>query len=201
MGFGIDFPATGGQNPFSGREFSTSIDVFNSALENNGALQPLGSIYQTPLNPNQLPTAKGLGSNRYLKYVRYNPTVSQVLKNGPMLVYWKDETMTTVTPLASESFMGINGVAGWLLYSTTANAAAVAADINGNFVWIQCGGFLSAAWVTAAAAAGASIYGAASTAFATGTTAANTAPPNVVAGWAQAAAVANLVDLYVPLLV
>jgi hypothetical protein len=118
-----------------------------------------------------------------------------------VLVYWKDETFTTTTGLASEAFSGINNIAGWMLYNTTTTSAAVATDINGNFCWIQVGGLLVGAWVTAAAAADASIYGASSTFGATGTTAANTAPPNKVAGWSLAAAASNLVDLYVPLLV
>lgn len=199
MSFGLDFPATGGGNPYIAGTFSQQIDVFNSALENNGAMQPLGSIYQAPLNP-AATTQNGIGSNRYLKYVRYNPTVTQAIKNGPGLVYWKDETLTTVTPLYSEAFMGINGIAGWLLYNTTTVTGATAAQINGNFCWIHVGGFLSGAWTTNSGAAGSAVIGAASTAFATAAVAASTAPTNTVAGWQQAAAVSNLVDIYVPLI-
>ena len=183
----------------------TAIDTYGATGTatvpplNNGALNVLGSVYQVPLNPAN--TGNGVGSNAYVKYVRYNPTASQNLLGGPMICYWKDETFTTVTGLYSEALVGINGVAGWLLYNTTVNTAAVATDINGNYCWIQVGGLLVGAWVTTAAASGASIYGAASTFGATGTTAANTAPPNVVAGWSLAASASNLVDLYVPLLV
>ena len=194
MAFGIDYPVISSGSAF------TSIDPYNSALENNGAQNILGAIYQTPLSANVLASAKGQGSNRYLKYVRYNPTASQALKTGPAIVYWKDETFTTVTPTSTESFMGINGIAGWLLYNTTTTSAAVAADINGNYVFIHVGGFLANAWVTAATVAGLPILGAAGS-FATGTVAANTAPTNAVAGWTQAAAASSLVDLFVPLLV
>jgi len=197
--FGIDYPKIGSANPLTGQNLYTVIDPYNSALENNGAQQPLGSLYQAPLNPANTVT-KGLGLNAYYKYVRYNPTVTQTLKNGPGLVYWKDETYTTVTALASEAFSGINNVAGWLLYNTTTTSGAVATDINGNFCWILVGGLLVGAWVTAAAAADAAIFGASSTAFATGTTASGTAPTQKVAGWSLAAAASNLVDLYVPLL-
>lgn len=195
MSFGLDYPVVSTGNLF------TSIDPYNSANPNNGALNTPGAIYQAPINQALIGT-KGPAPNNYYKYARYNPTVTQTLKTGPVLVYWKDETFQTVTGLYSESFTGgINGIAGWMLYNTTVNTAAVATDINGNFCWIQVGGLLVGAWVTTAAAAGASIYGAASTFGATGTTAANTAPPNVVAGWSLAAAASNLVDLYVPLLV
>ncbi len=199
MSLGIDYPKLGSANPITGQSYYTVIDTYNTAIENNGALQPLGSITFLPLNPASL-TTSGIGLQQAYKYVRYNPTVTQTLKNGPALVYWKDETFTTVTPLASEAFSGINNIAGWLLYNTTALSSATAAQINGNFCWICVGGLLAGAWVTAAAAADASIYGASSTAFATGTSASGTAPPQKVAGWSLAAAASNLVDLYVPLL-
>ena len=191
--FGIDYPVVSTGNIF------TAIDTYNSAALNNGALNVLGSVYQVPLNPAN--TGAGAGSNVYVKYVRYNPTASQNFLTGPVLVYWKDETFTTVTGLYSEAFAGINNIAGWMLPNTTSTGltgANLATAMNGNFCFIQVGGFLSQAYVTAAAAAGASVYGAASTFGATGTTAASTAPPNTVAGWSLAAASSNLVDLYVP---
>ena len=196
MSFGLDYPVITTGNLF------TAIDpyVATSVSSINGAQNTAGAIYQAPINQATIVT-KGPAPNGYFKYVRYNPTVTQTLKNGPVLVYWKDETFTTVTGLYSEALVGINGVAGWLLYNTTTTTGAVATDINGNWCWIQVGGLLVGAWVTAAAAAGASLYGAASTFGATGTTAASTAPPNVVAGWSLGAAASNLVDLQVPLLV
>lgn len=203
MGIGIDFAAFGATNPFVGTTPYSAVDTFNSLLENNGAAQPLGSIYAAPLNPATIST-NGVGLQPIYKYVRYNPTVSQTILAGPQLVYWKDETFTTVTGLSSES-VGINFVAGWLLYNTTTipqgstSNANYAAVINGNYVWIQVGGFLPGAFVTAASV-GDSIYGAASTFGATGHTAQSTAPPNHVAGWAYTAASSNLADLYVPFL-
>lgn len=191
MSFGIDFVEVSSGSVY------TTIDTYNSALLNNGATQLLGSIYQAPLVPANQSVAGG-GSNQVFKYVRYNPTVSQALLTGPTLMYWKDETFTTVTGLYSEAFAGINNIAGWLLYNTTALSTATAAQINGNFCYIQVGGFLGGAYVTAAAAAGAAIFGAASTFGATGTTAASSAPTNVVAGWALKAAASNLTDLWVP---
>ena len=107
MGFGIDYPAFGSVNPLTTTLANTpytAIDTFNAALENNGASQLLGSLYQAPLVPTNS-AANGGGLNSYLKYVRYNPTTSQTIQAGPALVYWKDETFTTVTGLASEAFL------------------------------------------------------------------------------------------------
>jgi len=200
MSLGIDFPAFGSVNPFTGTTPASVVDTYNTALENNGATQPLGSLYCAPQPQATVGTAaNGSGLQPIYKYVRYNPTVSQVLLTGAQLVYWKDETFTTVTGLYSEAPWGINGIAGWLLYNTTAVSGATAATINGNYCWIQVGGFLAGAYVTAASI-GDSIYGAASTFGATGHTVASTAPPNRVAAWAYTAAASNLADLYIPLI-
>lgn len=199
MSLGIDYPAFGATNPFTGTTTYTAIDTFNSALENNGALQPLGSIYAAPLNfPAPPSPVNGQGLQPFYKYVRYNPTVSQTIQAGPALVYWKDETFTTVTGLYSEAFLSANqpaGVAGWLLYNTTTLASAVASAINGNFCWIQVGGFIPGAFVTAATV-GQSLYGVATgAAWATTTTAPTSGSE---AGYALTAAASNLSDIYVP---
>jgi len=206
MGFGIDYPAFGSVNPLTTTLANTpytAIDTFNSALENNGASQLLGSLYQAPLVPTGSATSGG-GLNAYLKYVRYNPTTSETIQAGPALVYWKDETFTTVTSLGSESFLGTAApasVAGWLLYNTTTLASAAASLINGNFCWILVGGFLPGAFVTAATA-GDSIFGVSGgAAWATGHTAYSAAATSRVAGIAlTTASGASLSDLYVPFL-
>lgn len=199
MGIGIDFGAFGATNPFTGTTPFTAIDTYNTALENNGALQPLGSIYALPLNPAVVgAAANGSGLQLITKYVRYNPTVSQTIQAGPAIVYWKDETFTTITGLYSEAFLSANqpaGVAGWLLYNTTALSSAVATAINGNFCWICVGGFLAGAFVTAATV-GQSIYGVATgAAWATTTTAPTSGSE---AGYALTTAASNLSDIYVP---
>jgi hypothetical protein len=195
--FGIDYPKIGQANPLTGQTLYTVVDTYNSALENNGASQPLGSLYQAPLNAANAAKAGG-GLNNYYKYVRYNPTASQVIQAGPALLYWKDETFTTVTGLYSEAYLSANqpaGVAGWLLYNTTSLASAAAAAINGNFCWMLVGGFLAGAFVTAATV-GQSIYGVATgAAWATTTTAPTSGSE---AGYALTAAASNLADIYVP---
>lgn len=205
MGIGIDFGAFGATNPFTGNTPFTAIDTFNAALENNGALQPLGSIYFLPINAAGVPIAPatvvpGQGLQLALKYVRYNPTASVAIQAGPGIVYWKDETFTTVTPTASEAFIPgtpSSVTAGWLGYNTTTLASATAAAINGNFAWIVVGGFVPGAYSSVTAAAGNGIYGAVGAAWTTATTAPT---PARLAAIALTATVANLSDIYVPFL-
>lgn len=199
MGFGIDYPEISTGNPY------TVVDTYNTALENNGAFQPLGSIYQAPLNVATIVT-KGIGLNNYFKYVRYNPTVSQNFLTGPQLVYWKDNTFTTVTGLASEA-LSLDLPAGWLLFNVTSTplatgqtAAQQAATVNGNFVYIQVGGFIPQAYVTTGTAVGGAIIPASSTFGATGYIAPSTNITDPVVGRVVSVAASNLSDLYVPFL-
>lgn len=204
MAFGIDFPAYSSVNPFTGTTPASAIDTFNSGLENNGLPQLLGSLYQAPLVGSSQTLAGG-GLNPIYKYVRYNPTTSQTIQAGPALVYWKDETFTTVTPLAAEAFntaTSINSIAGWLLYNTTTTPGATAAQINGNGCWIQVGGFLAAAFLGtgSTAAANVPIVGA-GTAGAAWTTSATVAAGNRIAAYTLTAVSAALTsDLYIPFL-
>lgn len=198
--FGIDYPKIGSANPLTGQNLYTVIDPYNSALENNGALQPLGSLYQAPLNPAVIgAAANGSGLNAYYKYVRYNPTVTQTLKTGPTLVYWKDKSFTIVTGLASEA-LSLDLPAGWMLYNTTTTSGAVAADINGNYCWILVGGYLPGAWVTTGTAVGGAVIPSGSTFGATGYIAPSTAITDPVVGRVVTVAASNLSDLYVPFL-
>lgn len=205
MSLGIDFPAFGATNPFTGTTPASVIDTYNTALENNGLPQPLGSVYFAPLNPAVVgAAANGSGLQAGYKYVRYNPTTSQTIQAGPALVYWKDETFTTVTPLASEAYNtanSVNSIAGWLLPNTTTTPGLLAATLNGNACWIQIAGFLSQAYTGVAVAAGISLQGGA-----TGATAWASATPAVAGSrplaWALTAAVSTafLADLYIPLI-
>jgi len=128
-----------------------------SGLLNNGARMTPGTrFYQTD------------SSGRLLKYryVRYNPTAAVTLTAGtnvPGVVYWKDNTFTTVTPTASEGISTkINQIAGYLL---NPNATA------GNFVCIQVAGYLSNAVVAAGSAIDDLQIGLATTPLVTGRTA------------------------------
>lgn len=195
MSIGIDYPVVSTGNTY------TAIDTYNSALLNNGAQNVLGSVYLEPLNPARVGTAaNGSGLQRYVKYVRYNPTVSQTILTGPAPVYWKDETFTDVTPLQSEAFYaGANSIAGWLEYNTTTLSTATAAQINGNYCFICVGGFLPGCIAAATTAVGDVMIGgtAAFTPVRIAAGAAFTARP---IGFALTAISSLLSDMYVPFL-
>jgi len=195
MSLGIDYPVVSTGSVY------TSIDTYNTALLNNGAQNVLGSMYALPLNPSLVGTAaNGSGAQRFVKYVRYNPTASQTILTGPAPVYWKDETYTTVTGLLSEAFVpNANGIAGWLLYNTTTTPSAVAATINGNFCFIAVGGFWAGAVSLTATAAGDALYGATG-AFTVSRTGAGAAITGRVAAFAQTAIASLLSDIYIPLI-
>ena len=200
MSFGIDFPV------ISGGTLYNSIDAYGangistvSANPANGAYNTPGALYSYQPSTTST-TANGVGSTRFAKYVRYNPTNSVAIPTGPAPVYWKDEAMITVTPTLAEALGGnANAFAGWLMYNTTTTAAAAAATINGNWCFIHVGGFLPGAVAPAATAAGDIIIGAAG-AFTPARVAAGTAPTNVVAGVARSAVANGLADIWVPLL-
>lgn len=130
------------------------------------------------------------------RYVRYYDSAATALTNmtAPVPVYWVDANYTTVTPLYSQSITGtINSVAGILMVNTTdisglviANATTSQTALNGNFVWICVGGYVSGAIGAASTAAGDAVIGA-STIFTAGKVTAGTAPTNRVIGWAQSA--------------
>jgi hypothetical protein len=131
-----------------------------------GALNPLGgAMYLTDTSARRL---------KY-RYVRLNCTAPPTFIVGP--VYWKDNTYTVVTALSSEALYGINSFAGVLL---NVNAT------NGNYVFIQTAGHLGGVVVAASTAAGDAIIPATGTQL-FGRTAANTAPTNIVAAWAETA--------------
>lgn len=192
----------------------TTIDTFiastatnSNGTQNltNGALNTPGAIYMAQPTPFAV-APNGEGSPRFVKYVRYNPTASQTIQAGPSVVYWKDETFTVVTGLASEAFGGatlsLNMIAGWLLPNTTAlPGLSTASVLNGNWCFIHVGGFLAGAYMAAAATVGQKItVSASATAFTPTLTAVGTpAALSQVAGYVlTASTAANLSDIYVP---
>ena len=148
-----------------------TCDPYNSAAVNNGALNPPGSLWTIPA-PSQSglnvgPTiagantniAAGYGCYQTVKYVRYNSTANPAVATGPAIVYWTDETFTTVSGVYSEATTtGSSVVAGVLLpnKSTTAGiglgaTAFTAAILNGNWVFIAVLGFVPAVYLAAGA--------------------------------------------------
>jgi hypothetical protein len=195
-----EYPVITTGNPY------TTIDTYNTAVINNGALNPLGSHYfWPPLNPASIVT-KGIGAQAMIAYVQYKSTSNPNLIASPGIVYWVDNTFTTVTGVSSESAFGINGVAGYLLLNTTnypgsLTGAALALLLNpsggsaaGNFCWIQTGGYVIGARSAASVAAGDFLIGSTTT-FNPARMVANTAPTNRVVGMAVTAVSSNLSDV------
>ncbi len=162
------------------QEGFASMTPFNSALQNNGARNPLGAVYFRPspsqgggLTPNGglLGTSTGYGSGLWLKYVLYKSTSNPAVKAGPAPVYWADETFTIVTGTFAEGVVASNptSIAGWLLPnsgtvagigagSTLFTATLLNNGGNGSFVWIGLQGFIPSASLASGAAGGA-VYG------------------------------------------
>ena len=148
----------------------------NYLAAQNGALNPLSSC---------LYLGDTSGRRTKYRYVRLNCTAPPVFIVGP--VYWKDNTFTVVTALSSEALYGINAFAGVLL---NVNAT------NGNYVFIQTFGHLAGVVVAASTAAGDAVIPASGTQL-FGRTAANTAPTNIVAAWAETAIASTKSDLFI----
>lgn len=161
------------------QEGFASMTPFNSALQNNGARNPLGALYFRP-SPSQgggltpggglLGTSTGYGSGLWMKHVLYKSTSNPAVKAGPAPVYWADETFTIVTGTFAEGVVASNAtsVAGWLLPNsgTVAGIGAgstlfTATLLNngglGSFVWIGLQGFIPSASL-ASGAAGAAVW-------------------------------------------
>jgi hypothetical protein len=191
-----DFPKFG-----SGIVGSTTLppayyvyDAYNTARENNGAQNDLGSLGVLAVC-NQFSLSNGRGTTLVGRYVRYNSTANPALLAAPGPVYWKDETFTTVTGVSTESVGGVNMVAGLMLINTTTVSGLTAATLNGNFVWIAVAGFVPGVTsIGVTYAAGDAMIGAA-TNFTVGKVAAGTAPTNQVIGYAASATSSSLVDI------
>lgn len=194
MALGANYPEVSTGSIF------TAIDTYDTTKQNNGALNVPGTEYALPVNAADLPTKAGAYIQKYVKYVRYNPTVTQTILTGPAPVYWKDSAKSIVTPLQSEAiYAGANAIAGWLLYNTTTTSGALAATINGNFCFIFTGGYLPGALVAASTAVGDAMIGG-TAAFTPVRIAANSALTNKVIGFAETAIATLLADVYVPYL-
>jgi len=189
-----------------GNGLYATCDPFNSGLLNNGAQNPLGSLYCMP-SPSQgsigLPSAAGYGSFLWVKYVKYLSTGNPATVGGPAPVYYTDETLTVVSGVSTESVGGVNMVAGWLLPNTSTGATGAGAGFtntvlngggNGSYVFIGLLGFIPGCVAAAGTAAGDAIIGLA-TNFAVNHIASGTAPTNKVLGWAMSAVSGGLCDV------
>jgi hypothetical protein len=153
---GTEFPYVS-SNLKAGYGVYGTADPFNTALPNNGALNPPGSLWFVP-QPSQSGTALGIvsgaassagyGSGLWVKYVLYRSTNNPAMRSGPAPVVWTDESFTTVSGSFSEGIVATNSVsaAGWLLVNTgsvtnVGVGSAITATILNN------GGHLSSTYV------------------------------------------------------
>jgi hypothetical protein len=170
MSAGLDFPIVNSGNVF------TNIDPYIASASStqqviqqnqppypNGAYNTLGQAYLLPVNPAALSTAKGQGAPLVVRYVRYNSTANPAPGAAPGVVYWTDETFTTVTGVFSEgnpaATGNLNSAAGILLPNSTSISGLTAAQLNSNFVFIAVSGFVAGVAVPAATAIGDSLTG------------------------------------------
>lgn len=187
----------------------TSIDTYNSALENNGATCPLGTRYTYPLGTQLSPTTgfgyvssgAGLGVPLTICYVRYNSTTNADWLANPGVVYWQDKTFTVVTGSSGDAADGINAIAGYVLINTTnypgsLTGAQLKAVVQGNFIWIVVAGYVPGATSITSTAVGDTLIGG-GTAFTPARVAANTAPTNRAVGMAVTAISSGVSDVLV----
>jgi len=190
-------------NLVTGNGIFGTADPYNANLQNNGALNPLGSLYY--LGPGEggvQSSGNGRGSGLWVKYVLYKSTDTTAVKTGPAPVYWTDETFTQVTDIQSEALAAsANLVAGWLMPNTTAlgtsafTIAILRNGGNGSYVFIGLSGFIAGAQSAGSVAAGDLLIGSA-TAWTPARIAAgvaSTAYP--ILGVSQTAVASNLSDV------
>lgn len=126
-----------------------------------GESQVPGQRYVGAVNPT---AANPFGAPGYFMLVYYQSTANPAPATAPAPVYWTDNTYTTVTGVESESLLGLNGIAGYLMVNTTDNPQLTATLLNGTAanpsqVIIQVGGYLTGGVAPAATVAGDWILG------------------------------------------
>lgn len=131
--------------------FVTTPPFGTTYLYPNGArMQPGRAFYATWI-------PSGTSNSYWVKcrYVQYNPTAAVTFTSGNLPpVYWKDNTFTIVTPTSSEGTLGLNGIAGVLLNTTTTSA-----NLTKNWTLICVGGYMTSMISAASMAAGDLAYG------------------------------------------
>jgi hypothetical protein len=149
--------------------YSVTPPFTGSYIYPNGARNQPGRAFYTTYNPTGSSTPYWVK----LRYVRYSPTAAVTFTAGSLpAVFWKDNTFTTVTPTSSEGTLGLNGVCGILLNTTTTSA-----NLTGNWTLICVAGYLTGMLSVATTVAGSIVIGAA-VAQTVGVSLVGTAPPN-----------------------
>lgn len=187
--------------------FQTTVDPYVSGYagypNNPGERSIPGAAYYDSTGTFSNPW----GAPGKYRYVRYYDSANTAITNltAPAPCYWTDTTYTTVTPIYNQgTAIGLNGVAGLIMPNLTALPSLVLATtgtgigqtpLNGNWIWICVGGYVSGVIGVTGMTAGDAVIGSAS-AFVPGRTGANTAPTNRVLGWAITGAGASPAYLF-----
>jgi len=173
MALTLEYPVISSNLKVGYGPFGTA-DAYNSSLQNNGALNPVGSLYFMPsqsMGGNlTLSSAEGYAAGLWMKYVLYKSSSNPAMKSGPAPVYYTDNTFSTVSGTFAEGVMASKSgsAAGWLLPNTGSVAGvgvgtAISATIlnnggNGSYVWIGLQGYIPSAYLAAGAASN-RVYG------------------------------------------
>lgn len=166
MALTVEYPVIS-SNLKAGYGVFGTADPYDSTKPNNGALNPLGSLYFMPaasMGGNTiLSTAEGYAAGLWCKYVLYKSTSNPAMKSGPAPVYYTSNAFTTVSGTFSEGVMASksDSAAGWLLVNTgtvtgVGVGTAITATIlnnggNGSYVWIGLQGYVPSAYLAAGA--------------------------------------------------
>lgn len=126
---------------------------------NIGEIQVPGQRY-FGLGSNSATAANPFGTPGIYMLVNYKSTANPAPAAAPAPVYWTDNTYTTVSGVESESLLGLNGIAGYLMVNTTDLTSLTAAMLNGSQTFIQVAGYLIGGIAPASTVAGDWIIGA-----------------------------------------
>lgn len=126
---------------------------------NIGEIQVPGQRYFS-LGSNSVTAANPFGAPGIYMLVNYKSTANPAPAAAPAPVYWTDNTYTTVSGVESESLLGLNGIAGYLMVNTTDLTSLTAAMLNGSQTFIQVAGYLIGGIAPASTVAGDWIIGA-----------------------------------------
>lgn len=152
----------------------TTFDLFTATgagIVNNNLKNALGTVYYDVTGKQGSPTSSivtvtgQVNAPAVYKYVLYKSTTNPALVAAPAVVYWVDETFTTVSgDLVTDGFTGLAvDAAGYLMVNTTdlpnLTNTILNNSGNGSGVWICVGGFVKAAIVAASTAKGDMQYG------------------------------------------
>lgn len=172
MALTLEFPVISSNLKIGYGVFGTA-DPYNAALPNNGALNPVGSLYFLPaasMGSLALSATAGYAGGLWCKYVLYKSTANPAMQTGPAPVVYTADVTTNVSSFGvvsgqfastAEGYLGSlsSSSAGWLLPNTGSVAgvgvgtAISATIINngglGSYVWIGIQGFIPSAYLSA----------------------------------------------------